>query len=155
MKFEISATDDDELLADFYRRHWLELGVDEDEAVRDWRKKARDFIVAARADRAFAGFVAVSDGTAAGAACCHRIDRVFPTFRAADAPVIGYLWGIYVTPDARGHGVGTALINACIDHLATQGCRQVLLHAGEHSRSLYSRLGFQPTEEMALSIKIQ
>lgn len=152
MKFEIRAASNDGLLADFYRSRWLEMGVDDSACVADWRSTALDFMASAREDRAFAGFVAASDGADVGGACCQRVDRVFPAFRADDATQIGYLWGLYVIPAARGRGIGAALVNACVAHLADQGCRRVPLHAGERSRALYAKLGFRATDEMGLSI---
>lgn len=152
MNFEIKTTVDDGLLAEFYRRHWAEMGVEGADVSPDWQDKALAFMASAREHRSFAGFVAVSNGTPVGGVCCQLADRVFPAFRADDATNIGYLWGLYVLPKARGCGIGTALVTACVRFLAGQGCRRVLLHAGERSRDLYARMGFRATDEMALPI---
>ena len=57
-----------------------------------------------------------------------------------------FIWGVYVTPAARGMGVGHRLIAACIDHArGIDGLLQVHLTVASHNRAamhLYERLGF-------------
>lgn len=58
----------------------------------------------------------------------------------------GTLWGVYVTPEARGKGTGNALMQAAITHASTlPGLEQLLLSVAttnEPARRLYSSLGF-------------
>lgn len=151
---DIVESRDDALLADFYGRHWVAMGIDEATAAPDWRDAARAFIAGARADAHFAGFVARDRDRPVGAACCHLVARVFPAFRVGDAGRIGYVWGVYVDPDQRGRGIGAALVRACVAHLEQRGCSRALLHAGDRSRPLYARLGFVATDEMALPLPL-
>jgi GNAT superfamily N-acetyltransferase len=153
MTIVIAETDDDGLLAGHYHRHWLSMGLAPDDVAPDWRERALTFIAEARRGRAFAGFVARDAGEPVGSACCHVVDRAYPAFRVADAPVVGYVWGVHVEPSIRGRGIGAALVRACVAHLSARGCGRVLLHAGERSRPLYQRLGFEPTDEMALALE--
>jgi len=148
----IVETDDDALLADYYHRHWLAMGLAPADVAPAWREQALAFIAEARRGRAFAGFVARDADGPVGGACCHLVERAYPAFRVADAPVVGYVWGIYVEPSSRGRGLGAALVRACLAHLSARGCGRVLLHAGERSRPLYARLGFAPTDELALAL---
>ena len=58
----------------------------------------------------------------------------------------GELWGVYVREDARGEGLGSALVAAVIEH--ARG-RVVQLHAtvaatDQPAARLYRRLGFEP-----------
>ena len=153
---EIFPTADDQLLASFYRRHWLEQGIPAGDAAPDWRAQALAFFRTARAEHALAAFTAVGRGAnedgPLGCACCHRVPRVYPAFRVSDAREVGYVWNVYVEPRARGRGIGAALVRACIAHLASLGCDRVLLHAGERARPLYERLGFEATDELALRV---
>jgi GNAT superfamily N-acetyltransferase len=152
MAIVIAGTDDDALLAGYYHRHWLSMGLAPADVAPAWRDNALGFIAGARRGRAFAGFVARDAGGPVGGAGCHLVERAYPAFRVADAPVVGYVWGVYVEPASRGVGVGAALVRACLDHLSARGCGRVLLHAGERSRPLYERLGFAPTDELALAL---
>lgn len=56
------------------------------------------------------------------------------------------LWGMYVAPEARRHGVARALVSHLLaEAAALPGVRQVTLgvHAGNHgARALYESLGF-------------
>ena len=153
MAIVIAETDDDALLAGYYHRHWLSMGLAPADVAPDWRASALSFMAEARRARAFAGFVARDAGGPVGGACCHLVERAYPAFRVADARVVGYIWGVYVEPSSRGHGVGAALVRACLEHLSARGSGRVLLHAGERSRPLYERLGFEPTDELALALE--
>lgn len=57
-----------------------------------------------------------------------------------------YIWGVYVTPEARGDGVGRRLIEACVSHARTvPGVRQVHLTVASHNAAaiaIYERCGF-------------
>jgi GNAT superfamily N-acetyltransferase len=152
MMARIVETANDELLVDFYRRHWLNMGIDESAVAPEWRAAALEFIANARSGNSFAGFVAVEGDEPVGGACCHVVARAYPAFLAADAARIGYVWGVYVRPGRRGRGIGSALVGACVSRLVGIGCGRVLLHAGDRSRPLYQRLGFRPTDELALDI---
>ena len=64
----------------------------------------------------------------------------------------GYIWGVYVLPKARCQGVAEALVRACIAELRAQDCTKVVLHASPLGKSLYSKLGFVASNEMALEL---
>ena len=56
----------------------------------------------------------------------------------------GFLAGMYVEPEARGQGVGAALIHAAVDH-ATGVVEQIILHVVQDNGAamgLYRRTGF-------------
>ena len=61
-----------------------------------------------------------------------------------------YLISMWVAPDARRQGVGSALVDAVVQWARTQGSRRLLLDVGEAnapSIALYTRKGFVPTGE--------
>jgi ribosomal protein S18 acetylase RimI-like enzyme len=47
----------------------------------------------------------------------------------------GAIWGVYVQPDQRGHGLGRGVVEAVSIHVATEN---------QAARSLYLSLGFEP-----------
>lgn len=53
---------------------------------------------------------------------------------------------LWVSPTARGHGIGEALCVACIDGAQAQGYHRLLLDTDRgltHANSVYERLGFR------------
>ncbi|MBX2799724.1 MAG: GNAT family N-acetyltransferase [Myxococcales bacterium] len=63
------------------------------------------------------------------------------------------LFSMWVSAEARGHGVGDALMQAALAAAAALGCERMLLdvhHHNTHARALYERWGFawvRETEE--------
>jgi len=58
---------------------------------------------------------------------------------------------LYVVPELRGRGTGTALLRAALDVARSRGCRSVELEVeGSHARAanLYARAGFRPLERV-------
>ena len=56
-----------------------------------------------------------------------------------------------VTQDARGRGVGRALMEACIDRAKAMGHRQMIIHTTEAMMTaweMYVRRGFQRSEDL-------
>lgn len=60
-------------------------------------------------------------------------------------PGVFQMDGIFVDADARGQGVGTALLDAILTEAKTQGCAQVqldVIDTNPRARTLYERVGF-------------
>lgn len=58
----------------------------------------------------------------------------------------GTVWGVYVAPEARGHGIARTAINMLIDEAVKAGIEQVQLAADENNPfavGLYKGLGFE------------
>lgn len=69
----------------------------------------------------------------------------------------GTVWGVYVAPEARGHGIARTAITMLIQEAAKAGIEQVHLSADMNnpfSVSLYKALGFEPygTEKHILKL---
>ena len=63
--------------------------------------------------------------------------------------------GIFVHPDARGLGVGSALLDAIERHAAAQGLRQVrldVIDSNPRARALYDRRGFTAVSSASLGM---
>lgn len=65
---------------------------------------------------------------------------------------IPYLLSVYVDPARRGQGLATRLTRAAIAWSAARGHPKLSLHASAQGRSIYARLGFEPTTEMRLTL---
>lgn len=88
-----------------------------------------------------ATFVATVSG------CDVGLVRGAPHDRFSDT---GYLISMWVAPEARRRGVGSALVDAVVDWARTQGLRRLLLDVAETNgpaTALYTRKGFVPNGE--------
>lgn len=64
-----------------------------------------------------------------------------------DDTALGYIAGLYVHPDAAGHGLGRRLLDHALADLAAAGHRAAVLWVFEtnaRARRLYTRAGFTP-----------
>ncbi|WP_327393246.1 MULTISPECIES: GNAT family N-acetyltransferase [unclassified Streptomyces] len=66
-----------------------------------------------------------------------------------DRAVFAYLCDVYIAPDSRGKGLGTALATAVRDHLAPYRLGRVMLATAD-AHTLYAKLGFAPLEDPSL-----
>jgi GNAT superfamily N-acetyltransferase len=85
-----------------------------------------------------ATFVAVHDGKDLGLVRCASDEHHHDT---------AWLISMWVTPEARGQGVGNALIDAVIECARSSGASRLLLDVGDYNQqaiALYARKGFQP-----------
>lgn len=84
-------------------------------------------------------FGAFLDGRLVGSTGLHREEGAKDRHKAM-------IWGVYTAPEARGHGVGRALMLAAIDRAkATPGVERLNLAVATHNtaaRNLYVSLGF-------------
>jgi GNAT superfamily N-acetyltransferase len=73
-----------------------------------------------------------------------------------DHATFAWLCDVYVSPTARGRGLGTALATAVRDHLKPFGLRRILL-ATHDAHSVYAKVGFEPLaapdQWMALNLR--
>jgi len=86
-------------------------------------------------------FVAVQDGQDAG---------VIRSVMDPGQPDTAHLISMWVAPEARGHGIGGALVDAVADWARSQGLKQLVLDVIEDNEpaiALYRRKGFKPTGE--------
>jgi GNAT superfamily N-acetyltransferase len=60
-----------------------------------------------------------------------------------DLATFAWLCDVYVSPAARGRGLGSALVGAVRDHLAPYGLRRVMLATAD-AHGVYAKLGFEP-----------
>lgn len=148
----IIETDDDRALASFNRLHWLAMSFPDEQISSDCIERTLAFIAQSRSVAAFRGFMAFEGDQPIGSACCQLSSQRYPDVLGKVPAVSGYVWGVFVQPEHRGKGIGGSLVEQCVGYLRTLGCSRVELHAGESSRPLYERLGFRPTDELAMRI---
>jgi len=105
--------------------------------------RAHDFL-AERMDRGESVMFLALDGQAA-----LGFTQLYPVFSSVSTAPMWLLNDLYVTQEARGHGVGAALMNQAQAHAKQTGACQLLLEtaADNPARSLYERCGWQLVTE--------
>jgi len=71
--------------------------------------------------------------------------QLFPSFTSVQARRLWILNDIYVTEEARGHGVGRALMEAAREHAVKTGAMRLTLETMDDNRkawALYESLGY-------------
>lgn len=90
------------------------------------------------------GWVAELDGVPVGAVFCVSADSTAPGPAAEGGTAKLRL--LLVEPSARGHGVGTALVDACLEFARRVGYRRMVLWTNDvltAARRIYQRAGFE------------
>lgn len=64
-----------------------------------------------------------------------------------DTAAFAYLGDVFVVPEARGRGVGRALMAAVLEHPAVRDVRRVAL-VTDDAHGLYEQFGFQPLDDV-------
>lgn len=75
-------------------------------------------------------------------------------FRYFDPAIYGFIGDVFTEKAYRNRGISTVLNKDALKWLKTKGVLMVRLLASEAGRTIYVRLGFQPTDEMALNLQI-
>ena len=86
-------------------------------------------------------FIARSDGSVVGMAWLAAIERVVTPAQLTRRD--GLVESVYVVPDARNRGVGSALLGRVIDEARQLGFGYLLVRPSDRSFPLYRRHGFR------------
>jgi GNAT superfamily N-acetyltransferase len=67
---------------------------------------------------------------------------------AGHSELHGYVSSVYVVPESRGSGIGSALIQACLADADARGLDALFLWPSDRSRPLYHRHGFVVSDDL-------
>jgi len=81
-----------------------------------------------------------------------RVQKLPSAHRPADAWFHVSL--LFVTPDARGCGIGDLLLRSLLDWAESDGVSRVQLNAVPPARTLYERFGFGPPSERLMELRL-
>lgn len=93
-----------------------------------------------------AAFLGDVDGRAAGMAWLGILTRIPGPERFRR--LSGVVQSVYVRPEARGHGLGSALVQAVVGHARELGLDYLAVHPSERSYPVYERAGFGMTRSV-------
>lgn len=139
-------------LADAFRQMWLDNGIPPEQIEPDFQERVARFVAEGQREAALEFFVAEREGRRVGAACCQLFRGLYPAIITVETRNFGYLWGVHVAAEERKNGLGRRLTEACVDALRSRGCTHAVLNAAPSGRGIYERLGFQPSNEMRLTL---
>ena len=94
------------------------------------------------------GWVAESGGRVVGGALL-QLKEALPSPLSLQR-VRGYLYNVYVAPEARGKGLARRLTEAALSQARKIGLEMVELHASKDAETLYRHMGFEPSPEFRL-----
>lgn len=77
----------------------------------------------------------------------------WPGFPGESLAKRAWILNMYTEPEARRFGLAKQLLQTMLDWCRSQGFRSVALHASPAGRPLYESLGFQPTNELRLTLR--
>ena len=90
----------------------------------------------------------------------HRDSHVPFVARLEDPEIVGMAWvaslprvsadiqSVFVMPQYRNTGIGSALVDAAVEHAAQRGCARVTVHSSSRSVPMYERLGFESSRQL-------
>ena len=94
------------------------------------------------------GWIAEREGLPVGGALL-ELKEALPSPLTAQR-VRGYLFNVFVAPEARGQGLARKLTEAALEASRSLGLEMVELHASKDAEALYRSMGFEPTPEFRL-----
>jgi GNAT superfamily N-acetyltransferase len=143
---------EDGVIARHFFQLWQDNAVPETGIQENWLEITLEFILHARQTLDYKAFVAECNGAIVGSVGCQSFAGLYPAALARHTRYYGYIWGVYVEPAYRHQGVGTRLTEQAIAHLKSLNCTRAILHASPVGKPIYTKMGFQPSNEMFLDL---
>ncbi|MGW4465733.1 GNAT family N-acetyltransferase [Micromonospora sp. NPDC004704] len=66
----------------------------------------------------------------------------------ATSRLSGDIQSVFVMPEHRGQGIGSALVRAASEHATQLGSVRVTVHSGRRAVPVYERLGFESSRQL-------
>ncbi|MBI2834324.1 MAG: GNAT family N-acetyltransferase [Acidobacteria bacterium] len=108
---------------------------------RDWMEQRLRI-----ADGPWRCWVAERDGAIVGHAWLQLVEKIPNPILEAER--FGYITNIYVRAEARGAGIGGALVETAVDCCRREGVQAIILWPTPRSRTLYARHGFDVPDDV-------
>jgi GNAT superfamily N-acetyltransferase len=135
-----------------HRRAMFEaMGLQDPTVLHQVEKSSREYFSGALASGQYQAWLAEqTDGAIVGGGGI--VIANWPGYPGEDLTKRAWILNMYTEPEARRGGVARKLLNVILEWCRTNGFRTVSLHASLAGRPLYESVGFQPTNEMRLTL---
>ena len=146
-----ATVDDIPTLIRHRRMMWWDMGRRDETALRLMEEAANEYFPTAIADGSYRGFLAVNANNQVVGGSGVVISP-WPGSLGQREPRRAMILNMYVEREHRRRGIARALMEKMIAWCRENGFVSVGLHASDEGRPLYEQLGFEPTNEMRLSL---
>jgi GNAT superfamily N-acetyltransferase len=133
------------------RLMWWEMGRQDEAALRLMEAAATEYFTTAVADGSYRGFLVIhANGQAIGGGGI--VISPWPGVPGQRHARRAMILNVYVEREHRRRGIARRLMQGMIDWCRENEFTNVGLHASDEGRALYEELGFEPTNEMRLTL---
>jgi len=151
IEIRVATADDIAVLVRHRRLMWWEMGRQDEAALRLMEAAAGEYFTTAIADGSYRGLLAIdAAGTTIGGGGI--VISPWPGVPGQRQARRAMILNVYVEHEHRRRGIARRLMQALIDWCRENDFANVGLHASDEGRALYEELGFEPTNEMRLTL---
>ncbi len=144
---------DGETIVTQRRAMFCDMGYPDDDRMRRMCDAFRPWLARKMADNEYLAWFAVdSSGTIAAGLGLWLMD--WPPHMLGPGRWRGNILNVYTMPESRRNGLARRLTETAIGWCRANQISTVILHASDAGRPLYQSMGFQPSTEMRMVLKL-
>lgn len=154
MEIKIRKAGIDDLKHLLHHRHAMfeEMGFRDPAVLSQVQESSREYFTEALRTGAYKAWVAENEkGSVVGGGGI--VIANWPGYPGENLAKRVWILNMYTEPEARRCGVANKILKVILDCCRAAGFRSVSLHASSAGRPLYEAAGFQPTNEMRVTLK--
>jgi GNAT superfamily N-acetyltransferase len=146
--------DDAETVVAHRRAMFVDMGHRDEEAMNRMCDAFRPWLLGKmQAGEYLAWFAVTADGAIAASAGLWLMD--WPPHMLGPGRWRGNILNVYTRPESRRKGLARRLVETAIEWCRANGVSTVILHASDDGRPLYESMGFEPSTEMRMVLKLE
>jgi GNAT superfamily N-acetyltransferase len=132
---------------------FLEMGYPDDETMKQMIELFRPWLSRKmQAEEYLAWFAVAEDGAVAAGLGMWLMD--WPPHMLGPGPWRANILNVYMRPQSRRNGLARKLTQTAVEWCRANRLSTVILHASDAGRPLYASMGFEPSTEMRMILKL-